>query len=216
MSIEPLLTDVFIDGLNFYHGAVKDSPYKWLDFRKLSENALPEHKIGRIHYFTAIVQERSPDVGQPARQAVYLRALSTIRDLDVHLGVFRTQRVWRPLASDGPDYQERVRVLNVEEKQTDVNLATYLTAGSLNGDFQQAALISNDADFVGVLKYLRDIVGIPTVVLNPNVVRKRKINRELEAAANYIRNIQEFHLAQSQLPYQLDDDHGSITKPESW
>ena len=92
MSIEPLLTDVFIDGLNFYNGAVKDSPYKWLDFRKLAENVLSEHTIGRIHYFTAIVQERSPDVSQPARQYAYLRALSTIRDLDVHLGVFRTQR----------------------------------------------------------------------------------------------------------------------------
>lgn len=216
MPIKPLLTDVFIDGLNFYNGAVKDSPYKWLDFRKLAENALPEHRIGRIHYFTAIVQERPPDLGQPARQTTYLRALGTIHDLDIHLGVFRTQKVWRPHASGGPGFLKKVRILNVEEKQTDVNLATHLTAGSVRGDFQQAALISNDADFVGMIQYLREVLSIPVVVLNPNVVRRRKINRELEEIATYVRNITEKHLAQSQLPHQLTHRHGIITKPESW
>ena len=136
-----------------------------------------------------------------------LRALRQFPDLDVHLRVLQHDNGFGAACIRWPGHQE-IRVLNVEEKQTDVNLATYLTAGSLNGDFQQAALISNDADFVGVLKYLRDIVGIPTVVLNPNVVRKRKINRELEAAANYVRNIQEFHLAQSQLVDELHDAAG--------
>ena len=216
MAVKSLLTDVFIDGLNFYNGAVKGTGYKWLDFRKLAEIILPEHTIGRIHYFTAIVQERLPDINQPARQLVYLRALSTIQDLDVHLGVFRAQDVWRPLSSGAPEYDEKVRVLNVEEKQTDVNLATHMTAGAIRQDFEQAALISNDADFVGMLEYLRDAANIPTVLLNPNVARKRRIPGELEQAATYVRNISVSHLARSQLPDQIRDDRGVITKPPTW
>ena len=211
-----MLTDVFVDGLNLYNGAVRGTPYKWLDIRTLAEKVLPEHKIGRIHYFTAIVQERLPNSGQPTRQATYLRALRVISQLDIYLGVFRTQKVWRPLASGGPEYRENVQILNVEEKQTDVNLATRLTAGAIRGDFQQAALISNDADFVGVIQFVRHTLNIPVVVLNPNVIRKRKTNQQLEGAATYVRNLLESQLAQSQLPYQLRDEHGIITKPEAW
>ncbi len=78
MAIESRLTDVFIDGLNFYYGAVKDSSYRWLNFRRLAENLLPEHKIGRVYYFTALVRARPPNYGQPVRQETLLRALSTI------------------------------------------------------------------------------------------------------------------------------------------
>lgn len=33
-------TFVYIDGFNFYYGAVKDTAYKWLDFKKLVSNKL--------------------------------------------------------------------------------------------------------------------------------------------------------------------------------
>ncbi len=29
-------TYIYIDGFNFYYGAVKDTPYKWLDFKNYS------------------------------------------------------------------------------------------------------------------------------------------------------------------------------------
>lgn len=39
-------TYVYIDGFNFYYGAVKDTPYKWLDFKKLLGFLLkPDHNI---------------------------------------------------------------------------------------------------------------------------------------------------------------------------
>ncbi len=216
MAITSRLTDVFIDGLNFYYGAVKDSPYKWLDFRRLAQNVLPEHRIGRIYYFTTIVQERPVSGSQPIRQRVYLRALSTIPAFEVHLGVFKTQKLWLPAADRRMDAPNFHQVLRVEEKQTDVNLATHLIARAVRNEFEHAALISDDTDFVGAIRYVRDTVGIPVVVLNPNLIRKRRISRELVQATTYVRNIREEHLAQSQLPHQLTDEHGIITKPESW
>ncbi len=29
-----MLTNVYVDGFNFYYGAVKGTPYKWLDIRR--------------------------------------------------------------------------------------------------------------------------------------------------------------------------------------
>lgn len=216
MTIKPLLTDVFIDGLNFFNGALKGTPYKWLDVRLLAENILPEHNIGRIHYFTAVVQERPPAMGQSARHMVYLRALSAIRDIDIHRGAFRTQYPRLPLADNNPDGRQMARVVRVEEKQTDVNLATYLVGGAFQHEYEQAALISNDADFVGAIRYVRENSGLPVVVLNPNVVRPLRINRQLEQVATYVRNITERHLANSLLPFELTDEHGAITKPPGW
>ena len=216
MAIESRLTDVFVDGLNFYNAAVKDSPYRWLDFRRLAENVLPEHTIGRIYYFTAIVQERPPDGSQPARQLAYLRALGTIQDIEIHRGSFRSWKIRMPAADSPPEAPIFHKVRRVEEKQTDVNLTTHLVARAVNHDYEQAAIISADTDFVGAIKYVRDTVGIPVVVLNPNVIHRRRLSRGLQSAATYVRNINEEHLAQSQLPPQLTDRHGIITKPESW
>ncbi len=216
MALASRLTDVFIDGLNFYYGAVKDSPYRWLDLRRLAENVLPEHRIGRIYYFTTIVQERPAGGSQPIRQRVYLRALSTIPALEIHLGVFKTQKLWLPVADSRTGPSIFHHVLRVEEKQTDVNLATQMVARAVRGEFEHAAVISDDTDFVGAVRYVRDTVGIPVVVMNPNVVRRRRVSRELVQSATYVRNIREEHLAQSQLPHQLTDEHGIITKPESW
>ena len=216
MTIESRLTDVFIDGLNFYYGAVKDTPYKWLDFRKLAENVLPEHNIGRVFYFTAPVQARPPDNSQPVRQDALLRALSTVTDLEIHLGAFRTYKVLMPPAETQLEDHGYLRVLRVEEKQTDVNLATYLVARAAEAQFEQAAVISNDADFVGAIKYVRDKIGLPVIALNPNVVRRRRINNEIKQAATYVRNITERHLADSQFPHSLTDQHGIITKPAIW
>ena len=34
-------TIVYVDGFNFYHGAVKGTPYKWLDLAALCQRMLP-------------------------------------------------------------------------------------------------------------------------------------------------------------------------------
>ena len=216
MAVESRLTDVFIDGLNFYNAAVRDSPYRWLDVRRLVENTLPEHTIGRIYYFTAVVLGRPPHHPEPIRQMVYMRALATIPALEIHYGSFRSEKRRMPAADSPGDTPNLIPVIRVEEKQTDVNLTTYLVARAVNHDYEQAALISSDTDFVGAIRYVRDTVGIPVVVLNPNVMRGRGLSRGLQGAATYVRNIREEHLAQSQLPNQLTDRHGIITKPESW
>ena len=52
MRIHPK-TNVYIDGFNLYYGAVKDTPYKWLDLAAFCGRLLPKHDVRHIRDFTA-------------------------------------------------------------------------------------------------------------------------------------------------------------------
>ena len=45
---------VYIDGFNLYYGAVKGSPYKWLDLGALCHRMLPNDTVQSIEYFTQL------------------------------------------------------------------------------------------------------------------------------------------------------------------
>ena len=48
-----MITNVYIDGFNLYYRALKDTPFRWLDLRKLAETVFPQDDIHRVCYFTA-------------------------------------------------------------------------------------------------------------------------------------------------------------------
>ncbi len=73
-------TIVYVDGFNLYYGALKGSPWKWLDLFLLFKTILQSHHdIRAIKYFTARVSSTSGDPSKPRRQDVYLRALRCYR-----------------------------------------------------------------------------------------------------------------------------------------
>ena len=55
-----------------------------------------------------------------------------------------------------------------EEKGSDVNLATRLLVGGFNGEYEQAVVISNDADFAGAMRYVKDGLGLRATLVNPD------------------------------------------------
>ena len=82
-------TNVYIDGFNLYYGALRDNPpLKWLDVSAMCRRLLPNDQMNRIRYFTARVGALPHDQQAPARQDVYLRALTTIPNLTIHYGWF--------------------------------------------------------------------------------------------------------------------------------
>ncbi|WP_419935163.1 NYN domain-containing protein [Candidatus Palauibacter sp.] len=90
-------TRIYVDGFNLYYGALKGTPFKWLDPVRLSALLLPAACVlDRVLYFTARVSG-IPDGGTPARQQVYLNALGTLPEVDVYFGSFLAKTVWRPL-----------------------------------------------------------------------------------------------------------------------
>jgi len=120
-------TYVYVDGFNLYYGAVKGTPYKWLNILSLCQKLLPRNKILKIKYFTALVTARPGDPGQPSRQQIYLRALRTIPDLDIIYGHFLEHPVRLPLVNSLSGKIQYAQVMKTEEKGSDVNLAAFLT-----------------------------------------------------------------------------------------
>lgn len=136
-------TFVYVDGFNLYYGAVKRTPYKWLDLDKMCRLLLPRHQILNIKYFTARVSARPADPGQPTRQQAFLRALRTIPHLEIIYGHFLTTEVTMPLAGRPAGTPAYAKVIKTEEKGSDVNLATHLLRDGYRGEYDAAVLITN-------------------------------------------------------------------------
>ena len=92
-------TRVYVDGFNLYYGALKGSPFKWLDPVRLAARLLPAVcAIDKLGYFTARVSGKL-DPGAPGRQQVYFNALATLPEVELHFGRFLAKTMWRPLAN---------------------------------------------------------------------------------------------------------------------
>ena len=198
-----MITNLYIDGFNLYYRAVRGTPFKWLDLRKLAEVLFPQDTIHKVCYFTALLDARADDPSQPRRQLVYLRALETLSGFKAYYGTFRSGTKRRPLAEPVPGLPTYVLIRDSEEKGSDVNLATRLLVDGFNGEYEQAVVVSNDADFAEAMRYVRDDLGLRVTLVNPD--RGNTSPRQLADAATYVK-----------LPDTLRDDVGVITKPASW
>lgn len=205
-------TIVYVDGFNLYYGAVKDTPFKWLDIHKLCRALLPKNKIEAIKYFTAKVSARPGDPGKPTRQQIYLRALRTIPNFEIIYGHFLEHKVHMPLASSLPDNPQFVEVVKTEEKGSDVNIAAHLINDGYKGRYRVAVLVTNDSDLVTPIKIVRRELKLPVGILNPH----RKPAYALKKAATFIKPIRKGALASSQFPDKLSDRQGSFHKPPIW
>ncbi|MDR3576955.1 MAG: NYN domain-containing protein [Anaerolineaceae bacterium] len=204
---------VYVDGFNLYYGAIKGTPYKWLDIAKMVQFLLPKNQVLKIKYFTALVNARPRDPDQPLRQQIYLRALKTIPHLEIILGHFLSHEVSMPLANCPPGQQRYVQVIKTEEKGSDVNIATHLLYDGYKGVYQVAVVISNDSDLVEAIKIVRNDLNKGVIVLNPF---KDTPSQELNRAATFVKPIRQGVLAASQFPSPMHDQNGSFYKPPKW
>ena len=134
--------------------------------------------------------------------------------LEVYYGAFRSGIKRRPLAEPMPGLPTHVLVRDSEEKGSDVNLATRLLVDGFKDEYEQAVVVSNDADFAGAMRYVRDDLGLRVTLVNPDP--RNASPRELAEAATYVKRLWKSHLRRSQLPSTLADEVGSITKPAGW
>ncbi len=209
-------TNFYIDGFNLYNRAVKDTPYKWLDLYKVCRSLVPNHQVNRIRYFTSLVLSRPNNPDALQRQLIYNRALRTIPNLSIHLGQFRNRKKVRPLVTPILGLPRNVEVWDTEEKGTDVNLASFLLMDGSCNDYEQAVVISNDADLALPIKMVRDELELPTGIVNPNLDQSAYTPKELTDSATFERRLWPSTLRNCQFPPQLQDSVGTITKPAGW
>jgi uncharacterized LabA/DUF88 family protein len=205
-------TYVYIDAFNLYFGCIKNTPYKWLDLSKLCGILLPQHQIERIKYFTARVKAYPNNLGAPLRQQVYLRALLTLPGLEIIYGHFLSHRVRMPLANPMAGQSRTVEVIKTEEKGSDVNLATHLLHDAYQNRYECAVVISGDSDLLTAVQIVKNDLGKPVGVLNP----QKRTSRMLAKHATFYKHIRPGVLAASQFPEALSDEHGTFSKPTGW
>jgi uncharacterized LabA/DUF88 family protein len=207
-----LITNIYIDGFNLYYGALRRTPYRWLNLETLCRLLLPKNTINQIKYFTALVAARPNDPDQPVRQQLYLRALRTLPSVSIHFGHFLTHEVTMALVVPPGQPLKYARVIKTEEKGSDVNLATHLLHDAHMGKFDVAVVISNDSDLLEPIKIVREQLHKRVGILNPHPNPSRALLPHID----FIKQIRTGVLRTAQFPLALTDAHGSFTKPPGW
>jgi hypothetical protein len=228
-------TNIYVDGFNLYYGAARHTPFKWVDLTALCANVLPGMVIHRIRYFTALVKSLPSDLQKRMRQEVYIRALETLPNLTVHYGHFLQSTVTLPLAQVPVTGARFADVLKMEEKGSDVNIATYMLVDSFRGDCDQVVVITNDSDLAEPVRIINKELKIPVGIFNPHTadtatrrarltgrpLQKPRPSVELKRFARFYREITSegpnCHMAMSQFPNEMLDAKGhKIRKPAGW
>lgn len=205
-------TTVYIDGFNLYHGALKGTSHKWLDLRRMCELILPNNDIAEIKYFTARIAALPGNQGAQLRQQVYLRAIQTLPGISIHYGSFMVHNVMRRLADPSPGSSPFVRIIKIEEKGSDVNLASHLVHDAHQQAFETAVVVTNDSDLVTPIQIvrheLRKTVGVICPHNRPAVALKR--------VASFVRPVRTGVLSASHLPETVDTPTGRVHRPLKW
>jgi uncharacterized LabA/DUF88 family protein len=205
-------TYVYIDGFNFYYGAVKGTPYKWLDFKALLTEILnPKHAILCIKYFTALVSDTPMDPTKSIRQKTFIRALQAhIPELKTYYGHFLSHGVFLPLVTPTP-YRRFEEVIKTEEKGSDVNLAVHLLNDAWLDSYDCAVVISNDSDLAEAMCLVKQHHHKMLGLITPG---HKWTSKQLSTHADFVRIIRPGALQRSQLPNPIPGT--SLYKPINW
>lgn len=205
-------TFVYVDGFNLYYGALRGTPWRWLDpvalFRKVLQ---PRHEIVAVKYFTARVSGTPGDPSKPQRQDIWLRAVRHFRpETEVYFGHFLSHTVRMPLARPAKN-RRSAEVVRTEEKGSDVNLAVHLLNDGWLDRYDCAVVASNDSDIAEAMRLVRQYCGKRIGLVTPGT---RAPSRQLLAHADFARRIRTGALRRSQLPDPIPGTN--IRKPANW
>jgi len=209
---------IYIDGLNLYRQKLQYHPdTKWLDLILLAQNMLPTHDIVRVRYFSAKVRAAATDANAPVRQMVYWRALRTLGPrLTIHEGTMRADHrkmvvIPREYLADGSPVL--AKVLKIEEKGSDVSLASHMVLDAAREPSDIHVLLSSDSDFAPPLTILREELGVTTGLFSPI----EKPSTALSATQPLITKVvRRATLLRSQLPDEVVDGTATIHRPDTW
>ena len=164
---------VYIDGFNLYYGMLKGTPYKWLDLEKFVDELVSDDvEVVAIKYFTAQIKTYPFDLQKVQRQQFYIRAVSMLPRVKVIEGFYTKHKIRMPfykepcISCDKTDGM--ASVVKLEEKRSDVNIATEMLLDAMSGAADAFMLISGDSDLAGPVAAIRYRVKRPVAVFNPH------------------------------------------------
>ena len=208
-----LRTTVYIDGFNLYFGALKGTPFKWLDLEKLFQKLLAEHhEITQIKYFTARISQRANNPDSPDRQKLYLKALEHHLPLvKIYYGHFLTHKIKVKVNNPPKNCPPYVTAIDTKEKGSDVNLALHILNDAWHDRYDCAVLVSNDSDIAGALQFAKEEHHKKIGLIIPG---HRHPSTVLMQYKDFMKTIRPSVLADSQLPSHIPGTN--IHKPAIW
>jgi 6-hydroxy-3-succinoylpyridine 3-monooxygenase len=211
MSITNNRSIIYIDGFNLYYGAVKNTPWKWLNIEKYFTVLFPHDDIQTIKYFTARI-----DGSHRPNQDLFIKALLTLDKVQVIYGLFKFKKV-KCLVKNCT--YKGVKMFHVpEEKRTDVNIAVHMMDDIFNDRCDRLIIISGDSDLVPAVKTVKKIAPNKKVIVYvPAKSKIRGAATELRKSSDRHKTLPNNLLSKAQFPDQLADIKGNvIQKPASW
>jgi len=213
-------TIVYIDGYNLYYGLLKGTPYKWLDLERFSKELVgPGHNVVAVKYFTSLVRPHPYDVAAVERQNVYLQAIQSAAKVVTTLGFYSKRKKLLPAVEEtcrvcATAEAGLVRVVVLEEKRTDVNMAVSIVVDAAKPEVDCVAVVTGDSDQAGAIEAARYTYAKKALVFNPH----EAYSVNLKNAASYYQNIPRDLPARCQLPDAIPvGSHGNfIRRPAAW
>lgn len=111
------------------------------------------------------------------------------------------------------DARFMVRYLHLEEKGSDVNVASHLLLDVLSGHVDAAVVVSNDSDLAFPVRAARDRVPVGTVNPRGGYFAGDLTGKPTDGVGNHWWRKLTGHLYRS---HQLPDLAGGFTKPQGW
>ena len=106
-----------------------------------------------------------------------------------------------------------VKVIKVEEKGSDVNIASHLLLDAFQNAYDVAAVLSNDSDLIEPIRIATQVLGKPVGLLSPVA----NPNPGLRSVSSFVRRISVSDVAASQFPSPITLPDGRLLhKPPSW
>lgn len=226
-------TAFFIDGYNLYYGLLADTPYKWLNLPALLAHINriqnPVSFTVEVNYFTSPVLPSLATRGRQSGEAqdVYIRALKA-NGVTVHLGRHRLERGSAPrhIAGIQPSRLDKVDIWDLEEKETDVNLAVSMyrllsrqQALDAAERIEQIVLVSADTDMTPALKAIKE--DFPEIIVGIILPHREGIERGVPGSLkNYSdwlrRHVKLDELKAHQFPNRVPTRKKPADKPDYW
>ena len=239
----PLCTFFYVDALNLYYGALRDSPYRWLDVAAFCAATLrqkphfnednpsswrPElpflfqsrqnaFHIAGIKIFTALVSKMEWDPEARNRQINYhnaLKAHDSAKLIDICYGTFNINKNWK---RDAGNFNLKHRVILPEEKGSDVNLALHMLKDAYENKYECAVMVSNDTDLMAALEMVRARGKLAGVVFP--VGGKRNPASDLQKNTDFYIKIHKNNISSvsHQLPETVKNSKGKkLCRPPEW
>lgn len=210
---------VYVDGFNLYKGQLESRPAnKWLNLVSLFDDVLDAYEVVHVHYFTARIKGRMnpEDPTAPDRQDAYIRALRTLPRITVHDDSLFT--VHHGHAREWVDGKEkppftRHHVYKVQEKGSDVKLATQLLMDALDGLADTYVIVSSDSDLARPIEVTRTRFKARVGVLYPRDERTKLFEA---AGIDFSLYLRPSYAARNQLPDVVQTGRQAIKRPASW